>query len=468
MPNAPVSIFSKQLGDHFSIADVFDRFAGRPGCLWLDSAATAPDRLVRYSFLCSDPTETLVAESTGSDPWPLLSQWCSRLPGKLRPDLPPFQGGIAGLLGYEAGGWLDATGPAPICAAADGSSTPPMSLGWYPWTIAVDHHRGQAWIIAHSEPDLAFAESILSSDAPAPISNPRHQTSHSISSCPEHATGVDGVVSNFSSQEFRDAVNEIVNRIRAGDSFQVNLAQRLTTAAVESSPSLYLRLREANPAPFAAYYNGGGFQVLSSSPEGFLQVREGHVETRPIKGTVSRSADDQLNQRLANELTASEKDRAENVMIVDLMRNDLSRVCTDDSVNVTQLCELETYQYVQHLVSVVEGDLGPSQDAVSLLKACFPGGSVTGAPKIEAMRTIAELEHHPRGPYCGSIGYISTPLDADFNILIRTITAIGGRLHLPVGGGITARSDAAKEEAETWTKAEGMLRAVLPTQSEAE
>ncbi len=460
MHHAPVSILSKRLVDDFSIANVFDRFANRPGCLWLDSAATAPRRLTRYSFLCSDPTDWIVAGCDDNNPWPLLSQWCNRLPAKLDPDLPPFQGGIAGLLGYEAGTWLEATGPAPINnAASPGFQQPAISLGWYPWTIAVDHHLGQAWIIAHSETDLEFAESILSHDRP--VEKSKTKSSPKATDGPDHATSISGVRSDFSSQEFRDAVDNIVQRIRAGDSFQVNLAQRLTTAAKESSSSLYLRLRQTNPAPFAAYYNGGDFQVLSSSPEGFLQVRDGHVETRPIKGTVSRSMDDQQNRRLANELISSAKDLAENVMIVDLMRNDLSRVCTDDSVNVTQLCELEKYQYVQHLVSVVEGELRPDQDAVSLLKACFPGGSVTGAPKIEAMRTIAELEHHPRGPYCGSIGYLSTPFDADFNILIRTITSVGGHLHFPVGGGITARSNAAKEEAETWTKAKGMLRAIL-------
>lgn len=466
--DVPASTFHKKLNAGFSIPDVFDRFSHRPGCLWLDSAAALPRRLARYSFLCSDPTETLIAGVDDSDPWPMLSRWCKRLPRQIDPDLPPFQGGIAGLFGYEAGGWLNETGPAPVLRAAGELTTPAMSLGWYPWTIAVDHHRDDAWIVAHSQSDLDIAESILSSRPPEPepaISEPSPSSASPESAGePDFPTDIVGVTSNFSSGGFRDAVNDIVHRIRDGDSFQVNLAQRLTTAAVESSQAMYLRLRETNPAPFAAYFNGGDFQVLSSSPEGFLQVRGGHVETRPIKGTVSRSQNDDQNQRLANELTASEKDRAENVMIVDLMRNDLSRVCTDDSIDVTQLCELETYQYVQHLVSVVEGDLDQDQDAVSLLRACFPGGSVTGAPKIEAMRTIAELEHHPRGPYCGSIGYISTPTDADFNILIRTITSVGGRLHLPVGGGITARSEAGKEEAETWTKAEGMLRAVLPSQ----
>jgi para-aminobenzoate synthetase component 1 len=271
------------------------------------------------------------------------------------------------------------------------------------------------------------------------------------------------VQSNFTSQQFRSRVAEIVRSIRNGDSFQVNLAQRLLKKAQYSSPELYLRLRARNPAPFAAYYGGTDFDVLSSSPEGFLKVRDGHVETRPIKGTVRRTGDSSEDDRLASELHLSQKDRAENVMIVDLMRNDLSRVCTDDSVTVKQLCKIERYQYVQHLVSVVEGRLEDDKTVADLLRACFPGGSVTGAPKIEAMRTIARLEPNPRGPYCGSIGYIGCGGNADFNILIRTITAAHGYWQIPVGGGITARSDPEAEEAETWAKAEGMLRA-LPSQ----
>jgi para-aminobenzoate synthetase component 1 len=238
------------------------------------------------------------------------------------------------------------------------------------------------------------------------------------------------------------------------------LAQRLTADATVDSATLYLRLRQANPAPLAGFYDGGDFQVLSSSPEGFLHVRDGVVETRPIKGTVARTGDPTIDRTATDLLLASEKDHAENVMIVDLMRNDLSRVCEDDSVVVTQLCAVEHYAFVQHLVSVVRGRLRPGVSAIDLLAACFPGGSVTGAPKIEAMRTIAHLEPTRRGPYCGSLGYVSVGGDAEFNILIRTLTATGDRWQIPVGGGITAQSNSVDEERETWVKAEGMLRAI--------
>ena len=195
--------------------------------------------------------------------------------------------------------------------------------------------------------------------------------------------------------------------------------------------SLYLRLRQRNPAPFAGYFDLGEFQIVSASPERFLQVRDGQVETRPIKGTRPRPAGPRPIVRPASELLASEKDRAENVMIVDLLRNDLSRVCRPESVQVSQLCGLETYQYVQHLVSAVRGSLRDGCSPLDLLRAAFPGGSITGAPKVRAMEIIAELEPTARGPYCGSLGYLGFDGSLDLNILIRTITAGRGWWQAP-------------------------------------
>ncbi|WP_218933476.1 anthranilate synthase component I family protein [Rubripirellula lacrimiformis] len=475
----------------FCLLDAFQRLAGRAGCLWLDSASSGPvDRdgtaLGRYSFLTCDPIQSLVASPGDADPWPGLAQLCESITSDLDPDLPPFQGGVAGLIGYEAAHWLEPIGR----AANDDLPTPAISVGLYDWTIAVDHSTGHAWIIAQgwsgitapADGQRMAAARQRIADVKSLLAGP--PISHSISVggepsvCPpeltegspigqdggsgyEFATDHAGVVSNFTRQGFCDAVADIVRRICDGDSFQVNLAQRLLCQADRPAGELYQSLRQSNPAPFGAYYNGGDFQVLSSSPEGFLKVRGPVVQTRPIKGTVRRTGHDDIDLKLAQKLVASEKDRAENVMIVDLMRNDLSRVCEDDSVVVRQLCQVERYEFVQHLVSVVEGRLLPDVSMVDLLMACFPGGSVTGAPKIEAMRTIAELEKHPRGAYCGSIGYIGAGDQADFNILIRTITSAHGRWQIPVGGGITARSVPETEEYETWSKAEGMLRAVF-------
>ena len=464
-----------ELPPSFSIADIFDRFARRPGCIWFDSASDRPAPQTRYSFLTCDPVQMMEASLGGPDPWPQLLRQCRDLPKNLSSALPPFQGGIAGLIGYEASTWLEDI----QVAGVDDLPTPAVSLGLYDWSLATDHHTNRSWIIArdfdssrthsqqteHATRRIEWVRRLLDGEEPGALTVAAgwDQEAATRSNAPlakQYLTDRADITSNFASDVFRGRVAEIVKRIRRGDSFQVNLAQRLLVEARDPPHEVYRSLRKANPAPFAAYYNGGAFQVLSSSPEGFLKVDHGHVETRPIKGTTPRVGQSEADARLGHQLSASEKNRAENLMIVDLMRNDLSRVCTDQSVEVTQLCELEGYQFVQHLVSVVQGQLRSGENVGSLLKACFPGGSVTGAPKIEAMQTIAELEPNPRGPYCGSIGYISSPTTADFNILIRTITTAHGYCQVPVGGGITARSQPESEEAETWTKAEGMLRAI--------
>ncbi|EMI21372.1 para-aminobenzoate synthase, subunit I [Rhodopirellula maiorica SM1] len=474
----------RRLSDDFSIERVFSHFASRPGCLWFDSVpnSTSPvDEdvpLPRYSFLMSDPIATLVAEVGDPDPWPVLERWYRQLPANRAENLPPMQGGIAGLIGYEAATWLEQVG----VSRRNDLPTPAMSLGLYDWTIAMDHAEGTSWLICQGIPEDAG----LDRDPDRPDQAANQTTAQTVARATVRADEIedqiqralrnsvptntpcdhadpcdrDQVTSNFSSQEFRAAVADVVNRIRSGDSFQVNLAQRLLHPAVISSAELYRRLRVANPAPYSVYYHGDRFEVLSSSPELFLKLDGRSVQTRPIKGTVPRTGDAAEDQRLAESLQRSLKDRAENIMIVDLMRNDLSRVCRDDSVQVRKLCQVERYQFVQHLVSIVEGTLRDDCNVIDLLKACFPGGSVTGAPKIEAMRTIAELEPDRRGPYCGSMGYISCSGHAEFNILIRTVTAAGGQWQIPVGGGITARSNPASEEAETWTKAEGILRAL--------
>jgi para-aminobenzoate synthetase component 1 len=273
-------------------------------------------------------------------------------------------------------------------------------------------------------------------------------------------SGVTGLTSNFSADGYRQAVQRVVDYIYAGDAFQVNLAQRLLYPAATDSVSLYQRLRQRNPATFAGYFDLGTFQVVSASPERFLQVRDRQVETRPIKGTRRRTFSPESDLFAGDELLSSEKDRAENVMIVDLLRNDLSRVCEPDSVRVTQLCRLEVYQYVQHLVSAVCGQLADGRTALDLLRAAFPGGSVTGAPKVRAMEIIAELEPAARGPYCGCLGYLGFDGALDLNILIRTITAGRGWWQLPVGGGVVAQSKPQAEYEETWHKAMGLIKAL--------
>jgi para-aminobenzoate synthetase component 1 len=273
---------------------------------------------------------------------------------------------------------------------------------------------------------------------------------------PGHA----GVTSTFDRSGYLDAVRRAIEYVHAGDCFQVNLSQRLLAPLTELPLDLYARLRERNPAPFAGYLDLGEFAVASASPERFLRVTDGDVETRPIKGTRPRGRTPAEERDRMAELAASPKDRAENVMIVDLLRNDLGRVCEYGTVRVPRVCQVETFRYVHHLVSEVRGRLAAGKTPADLLRACFPGGSVTGAPKVRAMEIIAELEPTARGPYCGSLGYLGFDGSMDSNILIRTFTAGRGWVQFPVGGGIVADSDPEREYEETLHKAEGLLRAL--------
>ncbi|MCM2370037.1 anthranilate synthase component I family protein [Aporhodopirellula aestuarii] len=472
------------------LSPVFDRLRMLPHCLWLDSASDNGFDRGRYSFLTADPVAWCSADMDSPNPWPVLHEWCRKLQHlaptyTTRSDeataaLPPFWGGIAGLLAYESAWWLEPTLRHDPKRHADSTtpntSIPGLAIGLYDWTIAADHQLGQAWLLSTGlsetfelDPDRANhrADQVMRWIEGENTSLAGNDTKPFTGA---GQTGRQAVTSNFTDESFAAGVQDIVERIHGGDSFQVNLAQTLSHPATCGSAELYGRLRRINPAPYAGYFNAGEYQVISSSPEGFLQVRIGSegertVVTRPIKGTVAKTGDETLDTRLGAELLASEKDRAENIMIVDLMRNDLSRVCTDASVEVTKLCELERYQRVQHLVSTVRGVLDPDATVADLLAACFPGGSITGAPKVEAMRTIAELENRSRGPYCGSLGYVSLSGAADFNILIRTVTqrrtSSGASVwDFPVGGGITARSDPKRETEETWVKAASLLEAI--------
>ncbi len=272
--------------------------------------------------------------------------------------------------------------------------------------------------------------------------------------------GFAAVYSNFDHNGYCAAVRRAIEYIYAGDCFQVNLSQRLLHPATLPPLELYRRLCERNPAPFAGYFDLGDFALVSASPERFLRVEDGRVETRPIKGTRPRGATPEEDQRQRDDLLRSAKDRAENVMIIDLLRNDLGRVCAYGSVQVEAVCRLESYRTVHHLVSEVVGRLRPGQGPIDLLRAAFPGGSVTGAPKVRAMQIIAELEPTVRGPYCGSLGYLGFNGSMDTNILIRTFMIGRGWMQFPVGGGIVADSTPQAEYEETLHKAEGLLRAL--------
>ncbi len=452
-----------------------EQFLGQPHLLLLDSA-TDPDRLGRYSFLTAAPASVLRTRGGGAGPNALAQ--AGTLLARYRtapiPDLPPFQGGLAGYLAYDFGGVLERLPP----SRYDDLQLPDALLGLYDWVIAWDHRADRAWIISTGLPEegegrqrraaerLAWVRRILA--GPAGGASGRARPVHPLGApAPSYPVGpltlgnAIGLRSSFTHRGYLDAVTRVRDYIIAGDIFQANLSQRFEAPLEEDPWPFYRRLREVNPAPFAAYLEFDGVAIASASPERFLQVDpDGRVETRPIKGTRPRGVSPEHDAALSQALHDSAKDRAENLMIVDLLRNDLSRVCLPGSVRVSELFALEGYRTVHHLVSTVTGQLAPGRTATDLLAAAFPGGSITGAPKVRAMEIIAELEPSRRGVYCGSIGYLSVTGAADTSIVIRTIVALGGRAYFSAGGGIVVDSDPEQEYQETLHKARALITAL--------
>jgi len=349
-----------------------------------------------------------------------------------------------------------------------------MAVGLYDWVIAWDHDASRAWVISQGFPEtdlnrrqdraaarLGEVKAALTTGPAARRVKQDIRTLDAGRLAPQWpAPGLADLSSNFSRDAYLRAVECVIEYIRAGDIFQANLSQRLIYPMRESALSLYQRLRERNPAPFAAYFADDDWAIASASPERFVCLRDGEIETRPIKGTRGRRTVPEADLFSRDELRESAKDRAENVMIVDLLRNDLSRVCLPGTLRVPALCAVETYETVQHLVSEIRAQIRPGLDAWDLFAAVFPGGSITGAPKVRAMEIIAELEPTVRGPYCGSLFYVGFDGTADSSILIRTFTCKDGWVQCPVGGGIVAQSDPRAEYEETLHKAEGMVRAL--------
>ncbi len=461
--------------------ELFKILAGHPHVAWLDSAAN-PHGLGRWSYMAKDPWKVISgrvgrfavegSDSHSEDPWQL---WESQQLSPSFPDsnssLPPFQGGWIFSLGYELG---RTTEKLPL-VVHDEFETPDLWAGAYDTIVAWDHEEGQCFVLGSGK--SADTEANRKAKASASILALMNLRPNESSGFPKRRVSkvspvdrVSVVLPRFPHIEvysplkrsaFEEKVARVVEYIHAGDCFQVNLAQRLLSRFEGTPEELYLTLRRVNPAPFAGYLDLGDAVVASASPERFLRLGpEGWVETRPIKGTRRRGLTPAEDDALARELLLSAKDRAENVMIVDLMRNDLGRVCRPGSISVDEVCRLESYRTVHHLVSVIRGRLGEGKKPGDLLRATFPGGSVTGAPKIRAMEIITELEGVARGPYCGSMGWLGDNQQMDTNILIRTFTAKGGWVQFPVGGGIVADSNPAMEYEETLHKAEGLLRAI--------
>jgi para-aminobenzoate synthetase component 1 len=435
-------------------------FADRPGSALFDSALK-DQRLGRFSFLGIDPFARLEADRTGvrlnkaelgRNPFDAIAALSEQYRVEPRTGLPPFQTGLAGYLGY---GLRHHVEQVPAHARAD-IGWPDLILGLYDLVLAVDHVENRAWLLASGYPETSPAS--RRERAEARIAWARERLLRAPRTSPA-ASWTISATPDLSQTEFKNAVRRTIDYIEAGDIYQANITQRFRAKLSSDFDrlSLYQALRTRNPATFGAYLDFGPTGILSSSPERFLKVADGKVETRPIKGTRPRGRGPAEDKALAAELLASAKDRAENLMIVDLLRNDISRVCKIGSVSAPTLFGLESYATVHHLVSVVAGELAEGRSAVDLLRACFPGGSVTGAPKIRAMEIIAELEPTSRGPYCGAIGYLSADGAMDSNIIIRTYCIQGQDLTFQVGGGIVADSDPQAEYEESLDKAKALI-----------
>jgi para-aminobenzoate synthetase component I len=468
-----------------------ERLADLPYVVFLDSATTdAP--LGQHSFLTADPvalvrskgalTQQVTAVTDGwmpvdTDPLTAVRQLLAPFATVPVPGLPPFQGGAAGYLGYDWGAMLERV-PDP---KYDDLAIPDVLLGIYDWVIAWDHGAQRAWVISTGMPEMGLSRSVRAArrlafvrerltgrgaggwaGSECKVRQPPAYPPTRLPAPTYPVPDVAGLRSNFTREGYLHSVARVVEYIFAGDIFQANLSQRFEAPLVGSPLELYRRLRSRNPAPFSAFLDFGELVVASASPERFLRVEDGHVEARPIKGTRPRGVGPEHDAALAMALAESGKDRAENVMIVDLLRNDLSRVCEPGSVRVPEMFALEHYATVHHLVSTVVGDLIPTRDAADLLRAAFPGGSITGAPKVRAMQIIAELEPTRRGVYCGAIGYWSVSGTFDTSIIIRTYLVLGEMVYFQAGGGIVADSEPDQEYRETLDKARGLISALLP------
>lgn len=449
-----MSLLLAELPYRADSASLFARIAHRPWAVYLDSGWPG-SHYGRYDILAAEPFITITTQGektevrenqsvsvTDEDPFLVLKSILKRF-GTEATHL-PFAGGAIGYFAYDLARRLESLPE----QAMDAERMPEMAVGIYDWAAVFDHHAGRAWLVGQGH-DARTAQQwpellrLLSSDETA-------------------ETGVfevkGQVRSNMDEASYAIAFDRIKRYIADGDCYQVNLAQRFSVEAQGDSWTAYRQLRQFSPAPFSAYFNTPDAQILSASPERFLRVEDGRVETKPIKGTRPRSTDPVQDKAYADALQSSLKDRAENVMIVDLLRNDIGKNCAVGSVRADKLFELESFANVHHLVSTVTGALAPGRDALDLLRGCFPGGSITGAPKLRSMEIIEELEPHRRGVYCGAIGYIGFDGNMDTNIAIRTAVYSNGIIRFWAGGGIVADSEMQKEYRETLDKASGMLQ----------
>jgi para-aminobenzoate synthetase component 1 len=437
------------------LLEYFSALSSEPWAMLLDSAASNHINS-RFDILVARPVATLVyqkgqliqteqdqSQLLQMDPFGALQQLTSRY----FPDKPalsdhvdlPFVGGALGYFGYDLGTVIE-----PVPQAADtGSLLPDMAVGIYLWALILDKEQQQLWYVDYrGDATTYWAETSKLFATPAKTGSFRLTSDWQ---------------ANMDKAGYSQKFEQVQNYLQSGDCYQINLAQRFEASYSGDEWQAYLTLRSKNAAPFSAFLRLPQGAVLSLSPERFLQLKAGQVETKPIKGTRPRFADAELDKQSAEELQAAPKDRAENVMIVDLLRNDLGKHCVPGTVKVPALFAIESFPAVHHLVSTITGTLSPSADACDLLRGAFPGGSITGAPKVRAMQIIAELEPNSRSVYCGAVGYINSQGDMDTNIAIRTLVMAQGQAYCWAGGGIVADSKVDAEYEETFHKVNKIL-----------
>ncbi len=470
MEKIKATVFTKQFLSYDIFPDIVKQVIKKPYALYLDGGSGQFESS-RYSFLAVDPflifkcrgntvslTDRNEEKPVDGDPFECLNTLIRGYEIESDKETAPFIGSAAGYIGYDMGRLIEKI---PVIVNDD-IDIPDAVLCFYDAVIIADHKKKKLYAAASGLPesdrnlqkkkafhDLDVLMSFADSGSTLKEEDSLSANDQSVS-----------IKSNFNRADYVDAVNRVKAYIASGDVYQVNLSQRFTCDITRSPYDVYDSLREISPAPYSCFFNCNDFHILSSSPEAFLNINKKQVLTRPIKGTRPRGKTEADDKNMIEALTKSAKDKAELLMITDLERNDLGRVCKYGSIYPEALFELETYSNVFHLVSTITGELNDGNSHVDCLRECFPGGSITGAPKIRAMEIIEELERCRRKIYTGSIGYFGFNQKSDFNIAIRTILHKDSRYFFSVGGGIVADSDPEKEYEETLHKAKGMMEAL--------
>ena len=456
---ASTQLASRQLDWTFSTTALFEHFAGDTWAILLDSA-NAPHQDARFDIICANPIATLVTQGEQSDiklidknlsipeaiepnrdPFDLLNMLLTHWYAKSFECNLPFSGGAMGSFSYDLGRRIESL---PTTAKQD-IQLPEMNIGFYDWALVFDY-QAQCWHLLHYLGEAALE--IELKNIQAKIVKKRNSATFTLTS--PWATQINKA-------KYTNKFNAVQAYLHSGDCYQINLTQRFEAGYQGDEWPAYCQLRRANKAPFSAFMRLPQNAILSISPERFIQLRGVDIQTKPIKGTLPRHSDPTLDIQAANTLANSPKDRAENVMIVDLLRNDIGKVAAAGSVRVPHLFQIESFPAVHHLVSTVTAKLDAKYCASDLLRAAFPGGSITGAPKIRAMEIIEELEPSRRSLYCGSMGYLSQDGQMDTSITIRTLIAEGGKLYCWAGGGIVADSNVDAEYQESFDKVSQIL-----------